>query len=97
MRPLEKGDEHAWRAPHPRAVPSGRITWLGIAPLAAVQAGAPQPDGSVWMQTTAIAPGQGITGANGQLRFQHHDFTCVLSTKTRADPTVLRHPSLRNR
>jgi hypothetical protein len=51
--------------------------------------GAPPPDGSVGLQTTAIAPGQGVTWGDCRLRFHNQTFTFVLSTKTRADPSVL--------
>jgi hypothetical protein len=41
------------------------------------------------METTAIAAGQGITWAEGQLRVQHQIIPFVLSTPTRADSSVL--------
>jgi hypothetical protein len=75
----------------------GAVIWLGIAPLMATEPGAQKLDGSVRMQTTAIAPGQGITWADGQLRFQYHIFRFVLSTKTHADPSVSSPPLLGSR
>jgi hypothetical protein len=54
-----------------------------------VEPGAPPPDGSVRMETTAIAAGQGITWAEGQLRVQHQIISFVLPTPTRVDSSVL--------
>ena len=59
------------------------------APGSPAEPGAPPSDGSVRMETTAIAAGQGITWADGHLQIQHQSFTFVLSTKTRADSSVL--------
>jgi hypothetical protein len=61
----------------------------GCAKRTTLEPGAPPPDGSVCMETTAIAAGQGIMWADGRLRFQNQAFTCVLSTPTRADSSVL--------
>jgi hypothetical protein len=56
LRPLQKRDDDAQREPKPRAV-GGGVIWLGIAPLMATEPGAQKLDGSVRMQTTAMAPG----------------------------------------
>jgi len=61
----------------------------GCAKSITVEPGAPPPDGSVRMETTAIAASQGIMWADGQLRFQNHALAFVLSTPTRADSSVL--------
>jgi hypothetical protein len=77
-------------------LPAGGVIWLGIPPLMATEPGAQKLHGSVQMQSTAIAPGEGITWADGQLRLQYHTFRFVLSTKPHADPSVSSPPLLGN-